>query len=681
MKKLSKRLLAMLLVAVMVMAAIPFGAFADTHTEAEHDDSTNAVWTALSSQGDNDGHILKCAICGKAKSTSDAHTYNANGICKVCNYEHVHSFTGATTSGDAAGHKIACAGCPVKKNVPHTDGERFTKIDAVSATCTLSGNKEGKRYDCGYQEGGETIAALGHNYVNGKCTRCGDTSHACSTYKDGKCTVCGKEHVHTGWALVADSGKGSAAGHKEKCNGCDFTRIVPHTGEHFVETAKVPATCTAAGTEAKKTYDCGYVEGGAVIAKLEHTDANKDGICDVCKTGVPLPPVESKKKYSLTVIYGTTTASGHEAEFTEAQLAATFGTASALRSYLSGLGGDYATIASKMADADYTSNKAVVNSLTGTISIDMRSAGGNSGSSDPTSDYITVYYDDGNTRTINRVNNVGTWYFASSNLGLSNTWGTKQAILKIKDANGFRYVTWGSKDADAYIKATDSEVWVLGNNKTVTIYYLKSSTSNPTTTNAHATKKYEFNTQLGTLPDLPAGYNAWYVDGVLLTENTVYDWESDYVYAYPGKGDGDGRVHLFIYNNNKELLKNVDVTDNVQSNGLITRTGLVKTIEYQTGRKNLTLAGLFTESGWAYYLNNDKSTRYAQSEISVGVAGERQGTQNIYVVLTNVSGGSNADSSNPKTGDTAMIGTAAIVMALAVVGMGTAFYMKKKELF
>ena len=51
------------------------------------------------------------------------------------------------------------------------------------------------------------------------------------------------------------------------------------------------------------------------------------------------------------------------------------------------------------------------------------------------------------------------------------------------------------------------------------------------------------------------------------------------------------------------------------------------------------------------------------------------------MVLTNVSGGSNADTSNPKTGDTAMIGTAAIVMALATVGMGTAFYMKKKELF
>ena len=117
------------------------------------------------------------------------------------------------------------------------------------------------------------------------------------------------------------------------------------------------------------------------------------------------------------------------------------------------------------------------------------------------------------------------------------------------------------------------------------------------------------------------------------------------------------------------LMKNVDVTENVQDNGLITKTGLMKTIEYQTGRKNPTVAGLFDESGWAYYLNNKNSTSKAKSSVDVGRAADRQGTQNIYVVLTNVSGGSNADTSNPKTGDTAMIGTAAIVMALAAVGM------------
>ena len=231
------------------------------------------------------------------------------------------------------------------------------------------------------------------------------------------------------------------------------------------------------------------------------------------------------------------------------------------------------------------------------------------------------------------------------------------------------------------MKATDYKVEVLGINSTDTIYFMKTSTANPTTTDAFATKYYEANTRLGVLPSLPDGYTGWYVGQEELTVDTVDHWKEKSVYAYPGKGVGSGRVHLFIYNKDNELMKNVDVTENVQDNGLITKTGLMKTIEYQTGRKNPTVAGLFDESGWAYYLNNKNSTAKAKSSVDVGRAADRQGTQNIYVVLTNVSGGSNADTSNPKTGDTAMIGTAAIVMALAAVGMGTAFYMKKKELF
>ena len=65
-------------------------------------------------------------------------------------------------------------------------------------------------------------------------------------------------------------------------------------------------------------------------------------------------------------------------------------------------------------------------------------------------------------------------------------------------------------------------------------------------------------------------------------------------------------------------MKNVDVTENVQDNGLITKTGLMNTIEYQTGRKNPTVAGLFDEAGWAYYLNNKNSTAKAKSSVDVG---------------------------------------------------------------
>ena len=53
-------------------------------------------------------------------------------------------------------------------------------------------------------------------------------------------------------------------------------------------------------------------------------------------------------------------------------------------------------------------------------------------------------------------------------------------------------------------------------------------------------------------------------------------------------------------------------------------------------------------------------------------------------LMSMVNGGtsSSADPSNPKTGDNAMIGTAAAVMAAAVLGLGaTAVVLKKKEQF
>ena len=77
----------------------------------------------------------------------------------------------------------------------------------------------------------------------------------------------------------------------------------------------------------------------------------------------------------------------------------------------------------------------------------------------------------------------------------------------------------------------------------------------------------------------------------------------------------------------------------------------------------------------------DKANKAPEKQEFTPVTEVQEGRKNVYVVLKNVTSGSNADTSNPKTGDTAMIGTAAIVMALATVGMGTAFYMKKKELF
>ncbi len=585
MKKFSKKLFCLMLVAIMVVAAIPFGAFADEVEEAPQ---------------------------------ADTYTVNVTG-----------AVTASKTTTEVIEETTTTADALTKAGISGLD---------IHDTHTGSGYLvTAKAYNVGTKTLTITVVADAHNYVT--------------------------------------TGVTSATQHEMKCNveGCTAeAKWEDHSdAEKKSETVTKEATCKDKG-EKLITYNCGASKTVEIPKTTDHKFV--DGVCSVCGAKqegyVPEYKVIVRKSGSATEFL----ADGATVKLTDEELNALagFSGANTLLGKVKDVNSDYTYYYNNLTNAKFVSLS--IEKDTKRILIDTTLE-----KESAAEQKIKVIFDNGRTTYITR--EVGTWYFNTSNLGYDDTWGTEQAKLEIRDANGTRTVAWGSKDDSAYVKATDYEVKVLGINRKVTIYYMKSSTANPTTTDAYATKYYEANTQLGELPALPAGYTAWYVDGVKLTPNTVYSWETKSVYAYPGKGDGNGRVHLFIYNKNNELLKNVDVTESVQDNGLISRNALVSTIEYQVGKKNLTLSGLYTESGWAYYLNNKNSTAKAQSSVNVGKDGERQGTQNLYVVLTNVSGGSSADTSNPKTGDTAMIGTATIVMVLAAAGMGTAFYMKKKELF
>ena len=598
MKKFSKKLFCLMLVAIMVATAIPFGAFADPAVHTGHDDGS-AAWvydpTYASEITPGDGvtandpaktgtHPVVCSRCTGEKAKNAAYHSYSYGVCTVCGYDARYTIvitgegqniTKKTTTNvsemgvDAAVTEAAVSGLNIHEGHVGSGYKATKSYNAATRTLTL------------------TLAADSHNI-----------------------------------AVGADNGDGT---HIAKCmlDGCTYQTNAPHTYNDS-------GVCACGAKDASKKFDYSVAiktTGGLQLAEsktVSMTEAEAEAVKTHAKEAIA---------ENFSSVYNDLTIS---------------------------------TLNTAAASVNHESRTIL-------LTVDKQDP--------PVSheDEIQVVYDDGTVTYIPR--KVGSWYFSTSNLGLDDTWGTTQAKLKIYDANGSRNVLWDSEDNDAFVKATDYKVEVLGINRTVTIYFMKTSTANPTTTDAYATKYYEANTRLGVLPTLPDGYTGWYVGQEELTVDTVYHWKEKFVYAYPGKGVGSGRVHLFIYNKDNELLKNVDVTENVQDNGLITKTGLMNTIEYQTGRKNPTVAGLFDESGWAYYLNNKNSTAKAKSSVDVGRAADRQGTQNIYVVLTNVSGGSNADTSNPKTGDTAMIGTAAIVMALAAVGMGTAFYMKKKELF
>lgn len=598
MKKFSKKLFCLMLVAIMVATAIPFGAFADLTGHTGHDDPAEWVYdpaykseitpgdgVSVNDPAKTGTHPVVCSRCTGEKAKDAAyHSYSDDGVCIVCGYDARYTIV-ITGEGQNITKKTTT-------DVSTMDAETAASAAGVSGlgiheNHTGSGYKATKSYNAATRTLTLTLAADSHSI-----------------------------------AVGADNGDGT---HIEKCllAGCPHQTNAPHT----------------------------YNDSG------------------VCACGAK----DASKKFNYSVAIKTTgglqLAESKTVSMTEAEAEAVKTNAK------KAIEDNFSSVYNDLTISTLNTAAASVNHESRTIllTVDKQEPAVSH------EDEIQVVYDDGTVTYIPR--KVGSWYFSSSNLGLDDTWGTTQAKLKIYDANGSRIVQWDSEDNDAFVKATDYKVEVKGINRTVTIYFMKTSTANPTTTDAYATKYYEANTKLGVLPSLPDGYTGWYVGQEELTVDTVYHWKEKSIYAYPGKGVGSGRVHLFIYNKDNELMKNVDVTENVQDNGLITKTGLMKTIEYQTGRKNPTVAGLFDESGWAYYLNNKNSTSKAKSSVDVGRAADRQGTQNIYVVLTNVSGGSNADTSNPKTGDTAMIGTAAIVMALATVGMGTAFYMKKKELF
>lgn len=594
MKKLSKRLLAMLLVAVMVVAAIPFGAFAapcgadhSTDTSLWEYDSTGTV-TATT-------HPLKCKNTGCDWTGAAYHTLGADGKCTVCSYEHT----------------------------PHT-------------------------YD--------------------------KTTH--------KCTVCGYEHqcIDSDWAFNGVKGTDGST-HTEVCTFCGKTRAVNCT---ISTTAAIPATCTTVGkTEYKACSVCGWNnDGGKDVPALGHIDENCDGKCD--REGCNQNMEVKTKTYKVVVKKAdkvTVLAEGQSVTYNQAQIDA-LNSASTVRTFLNGLGGDYATCSGKMGDA-YFKGVEVMSSDAGNylhIYMDLPETSNTLPNTGDTFD-VTFTIDGGTSYT--RTVNVGDWYFNAGMAGNANGWGNKQVSLRITNALGSkRLVDWNSKDSSAYVQRGDVSVEIFSKLKTVKIVFLKNEVCSVKDSNG-TTVEYEWGSALGQLPELPYGYGYWCVDGKEITATTIYNWELDKVYARPVKqtADHNGNVHLFVYNSSNQLMKDFDVTVKVQDNGMLFLDDLVSMIKNNTGVSSVSSAGLMDESGWAYYLNNKNSTKYAKSGLLMGTAAEREGVQNVYVVLKNVSGNSNADTSNPKTGDTAMIGTAAIVMALATVGMGTAFYMKKKELF
>ena len=140
----------------------------------------------------------------------------------------------------------------------------------LQPTCTTTGKKQMVCENCGNLLEVE-IPALGHNYVNRVCTRCGEKEPGCTT------------HTYGDWVITKNATCVAEGSKKRTCTVCGVEEVetIPATGEHTYGEWQVTkqATCTADGTKTKTCTGCGATQT-EVIAKLGHNFVNR--VCTRC---------------------------------------------------------------------------------------------------------------------------------------------------------------------------------------------------------------------------------------------------------------------------------------------------------------------------------------------------------------------------------------------------------------
>ena len=136
------------------------------------------------------------------------------------------------------------------------------------STCTAEGKKQKVCENCKKVIEIET-PALGHNFVNRVCTRCGEKEPGCTT------------HTYGEWVITKNATCVAEGSKKRTCTVCGVEEVetIPATGVHTYGEWQVTkqATCTADGI--KTCTGCGATQSQS-IAKLGHNYVN--GTCTRC---------------------------------------------------------------------------------------------------------------------------------------------------------------------------------------------------------------------------------------------------------------------------------------------------------------------------------------------------------------------------------------------------------------
>ena len=295
----------------------------------------------------------------------------------------------------------------------------------------------------------------------------------------------------------------------------------------------------------------------------------------------------------------------------------------------------------------------------------------------PSATTVKITLNDG-TKETEQYPEVGKYYSDYAVFYPSAQDGRTPESLKIEENNGsVRVVDVGTKTENGKVRATDVKVtiqWKAADRqirfytdstlgkifKTLTVYSGKAIGELPTEVNGKAVEY-------------------WTVWGTRIYPTTTYSWTADYVNAVPHFVGESGKVYLEVYVNGNRTSKytQVDITHKLQD-GVIYRDTLLDTIRNAVKNNSLKLSSvsyLFDESEWSAYVRNVNNTT-TNTKIQIGE--NLNDARYIYVMVNGVTI-KTADSSNPKTGDTAKLGVAAAVLAVAVVGFGAVIVVNKKK--
>lgn len=294
----------------------------------------------------------------------------------------------------------------------------------------------------------------------------------------------------------------------------------------------------------------------------------------------------------------------------------------------------------------------------------------------PSATTVKITLNDG-TKETEQYPEVGKYYSDYAVFYPSAQDGRTPESLKIEENNGsVRVVDVGTKTENGKVRATDVKVtiqWKAADRqirfytdstlgkifKTLTVYSGKAIGELPTEVNGKAVEY-------------------WTVWGTRIYTTTTYSWTADYVNAVPHFVGESGKVYLEIYVNGNRTSKYAqrDITHKLQD-GVIYRDTLLDVIRDGVKNNSLKLSSvsyLFDESEWSAYVRDSKKTT-TNTKVQIG---DSEDARYIYVMVNGVTT-KTSDSTNPKTGDTAKLGVAAAVLAVAVVGFGAVIVVNKKK--